>query len=137
MSNAARRDAPPGNYAANHVDGTLKHLQFVDATPEARTSGIGDVHLVPSGNVAARLRTNQPTGGEIQALEHPGLADDELRRDPRLRVVDTDLLDTADHAAVDRLDRAAEQAVERHLHHPPPGIARAIRRNRRSMADAG
>src|SRR5688500_2488584 len=23
MSNAARRDAPPGNYAANHADGTL------------------------------------------------------------------------------------------------------------------
>jgi hypothetical protein len=23
MSNAARRDAPPGNYVANHGDGTL------------------------------------------------------------------------------------------------------------------
>jgi hypothetical protein len=32
MSNAARRDAPPGNYAANHADGTLGALE-VQLTP--------------------------------------------------------------------------------------------------------
>src|SRR5688572_1621542 len=66
MSNAARRDAPPGNYAANHADGTL----------------VGEERKLRAARRASRLSAGPVVehGAAAQGRRDRALAGDDLGR---------------------------------------------------------